>query len=121
MAALTVQNVAPAGLVASYAAVNATETIQISDDERVMLHVKNADASPTSVTITAVKTALAAQGIGQLTVADEVIVVGAGDEAFIGPFTQAYIGPNGNVAVAYSNQTDITAAAIKCKRPASSS
>ena len=117
MAALTVDNIALAGLVATYNAVNSAETINISNDERVFLHVKNADASPTTVTITAVKTSVPVHGVGTLTVADEDIVVGAGAEAFIGPFTQGYIGPNGDVAVAYSSTTSITAAAIKCKRP----
>ena len=117
MAALSVENVALAGLVATYNAVNSDETINISNDERVMLHVKNADASPTTVTITAVKTSVDVHGVGKLTVADEEIIVADGTEAFIGPFTQGYIGANGDVAVAYSNVTSITAAAIKCKRP----
>lgn len=117
MAALTVQNIALAGLVATYAAVNSSETINISNDERVFLHVKNGDASPTTVTITAVKTSAKVHGVGSLTVDNGSVVVAAGAEAFIGPFTQAYIGASGNVAVAYSNTTSITAAAIRAKRP----
>lgn len=120
MAALTPQNIVAAGLVASYAAVNSSETIRISDDERVFLHVKNADASPTTVTITAHKTAANVQGVGSLTVDDMVVVVANGTDEFIGPFPQAYIGANGNVDVAYSNVTSITAAVLKAKRPASS-
>ena len=118
MAALSTQDVILAGLVASYAAVNSSETINISNDERAMLHVKNANAASVNVTVTAVRTSVAVHGLGTLTVADEVIAVAAGTEAFIGPFTQGYIGPNGDVAVAYSITASVTAAVIKAARPA---
>lgn len=70
------------------------------------------------MTITAVRTSVPVHGLGTLTVSDEVIAVADGAETFIGPFTQGYIGPNGNVAVAYSGTTSVTAAVIKAARPA---
>jgi phage tail sheath gpL-like len=49
MALLVLQQITETGTTATYSAVNASETV--NPDDRVALHVKNANASPTNVTI----------------------------------------------------------------------
>ena len=66
MAALTVQNIALAGLVATYSAANSSETMAIDGNERHFLHVKNGGGGSINVTITAVQTSAKKQGVGRL-------------------------------------------------------
>lgn len=114
MAALTLQLAALAGLTPAFSAVNASDTLKVSQgEEREFLFVKNDDASPTTVTIAAVKTTANVKGVGALTIANKAIVVAAGAEAIIGPFPAAYVDTAGNVTITYSNVTSVTAAAVQ--------
>lgn len=113
MAAVTVQTITDDGVVPSYAAVNSSDTIKVSDEERHFLHVKNGGGGSINVTITAQKTTARVPGVGALTIPNLVVAVANGAEKMIGPFTSAYIGDDGNVDVAYSGTTSVTAAAFK--------
>ena len=113
MAALTVQNIAPAGLEATYSAANSSETMAIDGNERHFLHVKNGGGGSINVTVTAVQTSTKKQGVGTLTISNQVVAVGAAAEKFIGPFSNAYRNTSSNVAIAYSGTSSVTAAALK--------
>ncbi len=114
MAALTIQDVVLGGLAPSYSAVALADTMKVNaQEERHFLHVKNGSGVSVNVTITAVKTSVNVKGVGDLVVADKVIAVGAGADKMIGPFPEAYIETDGNVAIAYSAITSVTAAALK--------
>lgn len=113
MAQLTIQSVAETGLEPAYAAVNDGDLLKADSSQRHFLHVKNGDASPTNVTINAVKTTARVSGVGVVTISDKVIAIAAGEERLIGPFTEAYMDADGDVTINYSNVTSITAAALK--------
>jgi len=113
MAALTLQNIDPAGLTPSYSAVNSQDTVAISTGQRVFLHVKNGGGGSINVTITAVKTAATVAGVGGVTISDQVVAVGAGSEEMIGPFTEAFMDTDGVVTIDYSGTTSVTAAALQ--------
>lgn len=113
MAALTIQTLAKAGLEPAYAAVNASDTFKNPSDERTFLHVKNGGGGSINVTITAQQTSAKVQGVGDITISDLVVAVPAGEERMIGPFSPVYVDSSGNVHVAYSGTTSVTAAAIR--------
>ena len=113
MALLTLQDVAPAGLNPTFAAVNASDTVKISTAQRAFLHVKNNHSSnATNVTITAQKTAATVSGVGNVTIGNLVVSVPANSERIIGPFTEAYMDTDGIVTIGYSATTTVVAAAI---------
>jgi hypothetical protein len=108
MATLTVYEADLDGVVAAYvAAAGGGDTF--ANDGNTALHIKNADASPTTVTVTAIS------ACNQGTLHDSVTVVAAGDEAFIGVFDKKRFNTvsTGAASVSYSNTTSITVAAIK--------
>jgi hypothetical protein len=113
MAAMTIQNVIPGGLTAAFAAVNSSDTIQTSGDDRVFLHVKNGGGSSINVTITADRSAVNVKNVGNLSISNIVKAVAAGAEAIIGPFSAAYVASDNKVTVGYSATTSVTAAALK--------
>lgn len=114
MAAMTIQSISPDGATITYGSVNSADTIAVPQgDQRHFLFVKNTSGGSINVTITAQKTSVRVPGVGNQTIADKVIAVGAGAEKMIGPFTEAFIGTDGNVDVAYSATTSILSAAIK--------
>ncbi len=113
MAALTLQNIDPAGLTPSYSAVNASDTVKIGTGQRVFLHVKNGGGGSITATITAVKTTATVSGVGGVTISDQVVTVDAGSEEMIGPFTEAFMDTDGDVTITYSGTTSVTAAALQ--------
>lgn len=113
MAALTLQNIGPAGLSPAYAAVNDSDTVKVSTAQRAFLHVKNGGGGSINVTITAVKTSASVAGVGNVTISDQVVAVPAGEERMIGPFTEAFTDTDGDVTIGYSGTTSVTAAALQ--------
>lgn len=113
MALYTVQNIAKTGLAPTYGAVALSDTFPNPGDERTFLHVKNGSGASINVTVTAFRTLAKVTGAGQLTIPNLVVAVPAGAERVIGPFPEAYNDASGNVNVAYSAITTITAAAVR--------
>lgn len=73
-----------------------------------LLYIKNADASPKTVTIVTPATQDA------LAVADRAVVVPAGNEMLIGPFpTSIYNDANGKVSLTYSAVTNVTVGVVQ--------
>lgn len=113
MAELTVQEIAEAGLTASYTAAAAGGD-SLKNDGRTFLHVKNGGAGSTTVTVTAQRTAANVQGMGGLTKGNAGGAVAAGAEGFFGPFPSlAFNDATGKVAIGYSDVTSVTVAAIR--------
>ena len=99
MAALSIQSIVPAGIGVSFsAAAVGGDTIATAPDQLTWLHVKNGGGSSINVTIAAAITSVPNALAGTQTVANSVVAVPAGAEREIGPFPQAFIDGNGNVA-----------------------
>ena len=113
MATYTVQNLARAGIIDTYAAVASADDFVDQGDERTFLRVRNGSGSSINVTVTVVDATHNRPGLGLVTVADEVIAVGAGVDKMIGPFTKAYINNANKVSIAYSATSSVTAGAIR--------
>ena len=109
MAALTLQTIALSGVEPSYSAANSQDTVVVNTAQRNFLHVKNGGGGSINVTINAVKTSARVQGVGTVTISDEVVAVPAGEERIIGPFTEAYMDTDGTVTIDYSGTTSVTA------------
>lgn len=113
MADITAQSISTSGLTPTYSAVNSTDTLTgVSDGQRHFLHVKNGSGGSINVTLTAVKTSANVPGVGPVTISDIVVAVPDGSEEMIGPITAAYIDSSGEVAIAYSGTSSVTAAAL---------
>lgn len=80
----TVENVARAGLEASYIAVEASSTF-VNDGKRTFVHVVNG-ATAMNMTFVTPNT------IDGLAVADRTVAIGSSEEHFIGPFPTQYYG-----------------------------
>jgi hypothetical protein len=107
MAVLTVQQIALAGIVPSYAAA-AGGGDEFANDGRTFLHVKNGGGSPITVTVTTPKK------VKGVDIENPAISVSNGSEKMIGPFDpEIFTATDGNVDVAYSGVTSVTVAAVK--------
>jgi hypothetical protein len=116
MATLTAQEIVIGGLEATYAAADvAGDTFENTGD--VFLHVINGDAGDHTVTVDTKATEVTKEGYGTVTLADQDIVVTAGEERMIGPFpTSRWNGADGKVDVTYEAVTSVTVAVIKLPR-----
>lgn len=107
MATLTKQQIAKTGLNPALVAADVAGD-DIPNTGREYLHVKNDDASSTTVTVDAKQTCSG----GELH--DLVVAVPAGEERLIGPFDPAiYNAADGNVEVSYSSVTSLTVGAFE--------
>lgn len=111
MATLTVQDSAQAGLEVSFdAAAGGGDEFANANGNTILL-VNNGDGSPVTVTIVTQSTY---QG---LALADQAVVVAAGEIEAIGPFnTDDFNDSNGRVQVTYSGVTSLTVAAVKVRQ-----
>ncbi len=114
MAALTVEDtgVGANSLTPTFvAAAGGGDTVV--NDGRIMLYIKNGDASPITVTIT---TPVSLRG--GIAVDDPVTTVPATDEEIIGPFdpTLFNAADGTGVAIAYSAVTSVTIAVIRLQK-----
>lgn len=109
MAAITIQQMVPTGLEATYAAASAGGDT-FANDGKTFLHVKNGDVSDKTVTIAST----VIDPPAGTAAANIAVVVTAGEERMIGPLNQnGYNNANGDVAVTYSAVTSVTVAAIR--------
>lgn len=106
MALISTQQMSGAGTQATYTAVSASDTADISNG-RTFLHVKNAGASPDTVTIVTPGTV----GPG-LAIADNAVTVTNATEKFIGPLDPAVFGTAGVATVTHSFTTSVTCAFV---------
>lgn len=110
MPALTPEQVLESGLAATYNTPDiGGDTIE--NDGKTILHVINADASPTTVTVAAETATTRKPGFGQLTKPNAESIVAAGTDEFIGPFPTIAFGRV--AAIAYTNVTAITVAVLR--------
>lgn len=110
MPALDTQTIAEDGLDASYDSADAGGDT-FDNDGRTFLHLKNTDASPSTVTVAPTTSSTSKPGFGVLTKADAEVIVGATDEAFLGPFPVSAFGVVSGVA--YSSVTALTVAVLR--------
>ena len=104
MATLTVETASAAGLEATFNSC-AGGGDEFENNGATYLIFKNGDASSKTITVVSQKT------VGGLAVADQAIVVGAGEERVIGPLPKAiYNDIDGNVQLTYSAVTSCTIA-----------
>ncbi len=97
------------GLVATYTAAAAGGDTFVNDG-RTILHLKNTDGSPTTVTVTAETPTTQKPGYGTLTKADAVTIMAATSEEFLGPFPGIAFGKVG--VISYSSVTALTVAVL---------
>lgn len=113
MAALTRQNLAEAGLNATYVAASGGGDT-VPNDGETFLHVKNGGVGSINVTVAAAVATVFKEGFGTLVRGNIVVAVPNGAERFIGPFPpSAFNDVNGSVPITYSGVTSVTVAALK--------
>ena len=116
MANVTTQNISlTAGITPTYnSASTGGDTVTIGNAERDYIHVKNAAASPVTLTIAPQVTSVYQDGVGNVTPASLSISIPATTgEKIIGPFPSAYINSsNGTVSLSWSSSTSVTFAAL---------
>ena len=114
MAELTVEDIVEAGLNATYNAADVAGDAALNNNGDVMLHVKNADASSTTVTIAAQKASTSKDGFGTVSKANAVVAVPASGDRFIGPFPrEAFNDAANKLVISYSSVTALTIAVLK--------
>jgi hypothetical protein len=109
VALLTTQQVAMTGLAPTYSAVTASDTIPTESDG-MFLHVKNANASPCTVTITDNSRTVAGAASANFSVS---VPATTGDR-LIGPIPRAAASSGaGTITVTYSPTSSVTAALFR--------
>lgn len=117
MADLTIQDIVEAGLDASYAAADAAGDAVFNVGADVVIHVRNADVSAHTVTVTAQRSSKPVAGFGAMSKADLEVGVPPGEERFIGPFpTEAFNDSTARVRLTYDAVTGVTVAALRVPR-----
>ena len=112
MPTISVQNLVEGGLSPTYASADAGgDTFANASGERSFIHVKNADASPHTVTIAANAASYNIPGIGALTKSDIEVTVPAGEDRFIGPIPVSAFGTAPDIQ--YDAVTDVTIAVLR--------
>jgi hypothetical protein len=103
-----------AGTTPTYNSANTSgDLVAVGTSERDYLHVKNAAASPVTLTIAPQVTSVYQDGVGQITPPTLSISIPATTgEKIIGPVPSAYINSAGQVALTWSSATSVTFAAI---------
>lgn len=107
MATVTAEAISASGLNATYNAASASDKVLSGDD--VFIHVKNAGASPTTVTL------VTPRSIEGVAISDPQITVPAGEDRFIGPLSRGLFGNGADSYLAtinFSNITSVTFAAL---------
>lgn len=105
MALISTQQMAITGTQATYSAVSASDTADISNG-RTFAHVKNAGASSDTVTVVTPGT------VSGLAIADLTVSVANGTEKFIGPLDPAVFATAGIATVTHSYTTSVTIAFV---------
>ena len=111
MPVLAPQKIDEDGLLATYTAADVGGDTFVNDG-RTVLHLKNTDASTTTVTVTAETATTEKPGFGTLTKANAATTVAATTgEEFLGPFPGIAFGATG--VVTYSSVTALTVAVLR--------
>lgn len=106
MATRATETIAATGTVATYYAASAGGD-KVTPDEGTLLHVKNANASSTIVTLTTPGT------VSGLAIADRAVTVTNGTEQFI-PLSTLYRNPTDGLAdIAWSVSASVTFAVVR--------
>jgi hypothetical protein len=106
----SVQSIVRAGLEPTYAAGDAVNHHEFTNDGETFIIVINAGGGSINVTIDAIKL------VDGEAVSDRVVAVPAGETRFIGPFpTDIYNQPTGEVHFDLSGATSVTVAAVQLK------
>lgn len=106
MALIAAQQVVLTGLTPVFAAANNADTV--TADGRTVLWVVNGSGAPITVTVVTPKT------VSGLAVADQAVVIAAGAQALIGPFSRDAFGDaNGQAGIDYSATATVTRTAIQ--------
>lgn len=116
MAVLTVADIIDAGLTPSLAAVSSSDSFVDDGTSRTFVEVANGGGGSINVTVPAVQTSVNVQGVGDLTIANIVVAVGAGARKFIGPFSPAYRASDGSVTLQFSGTSSVTAKPFRVAR-----
>lgn len=112
MATLSVESITESGLNATYSAADvAGDTFSNDTSEEIFLHVKNGDASPHTVTVTAIVASRVIPGLGTVTKADSSTAIPAGEDRFIGPFPFTAYGSSPDIT--YDDVTSVTVAVLR--------
>lgn len=115
MATLTRQVLGEDGLTASYVAATVSGDQVTNSDGKTFLHVKNASGGSITVTVAEqiTGTTVTNPTLGKLTKANATKAIGAGAEAFFGPFAKGgFNDANSNIQITYSGVTSLTIAAL---------
>jgi len=106
---LAIQTIIPSGIIdPTFSAANADGHSIDNHDERACIYAKNGSAGSITVTIV---TPMEAGGLG---LADQPVVLAAGEEGIIGPWRRdLYNQPDGVVHVDFSGVTSLTVAALR--------
>lgn len=111
MPALATETIDEDGLEATYNTADAGGDT-FTNDGKTFLHLKNTDASPSTVTVAAAVSSTEKPGFGTLSKADaQVVVAATNGEEFLGPFPSSAFGPNPSIA--YSSVTALTVAVLR--------
>lgn len=116
MATLSRQTLGEDGLTATYSAAAGGGDQADNSDGKTFLHIKNGGGG--SVTVTVAEqvsgTTVEDPSLGKLTKASATKVIGAGAEAFFGPFKKlGFNDTNGMIQITYTGVTSLTIAALK--------
>src|SRR5258708_2627996 len=115
MAQLPLTVLLPSGVATAYQAAGAGgDAFGNPSDERSFVHVKNGSVGSITITVLPVQAAaVKIPGVGPLAPPTRSVVIAAGADAMIGPFTAAYTDANNNVNLAYSAVTSVTVGAFR--------
>lgn len=109
MATLTVKQPTAAVAVALGAAAAEAGGDKFLNDGRVILYVKNTNASTYTITVVTAGVVL-----GSIAIADVTFTVAQSEEKIVGPFPPRYFNDGGGfVNLSYSGVTNLTVAAVK--------
>lgn len=113
MALIAREKIVEGGLEATYTAVSVSDTA-LNSDGKTFIHVKNGGGGSTTVGVTVQTTKADSTSFGSLTKASVSQSVGAGAEAFFGPFPNlAFNDTGGLITITFTVTTTVTMAVLE--------
>jgi hypothetical protein len=114
MATIALQDSAQAGTSLTFSNAAAGGDVASNADGSTLLIVKNASASPMTVTVAATDTTSRDSNVGFVAQASVAKAIAAGATAILGPFSPAgFNNSSGQLAITYSLETSVTLAAVR--------
>lgn len=109
MALIAVQDIVLTGLDPTYSAANAGGDQVPNSDNKIFLHLKNADAASRTVTIISYASPTPGRAAS-----NQVVVIPASGERMVGGFvTNPFNNPQNQIDVTYDDATNVTIAALR--------